>query len=200
MYAASRGEGFGREVKRRIMLGNYALSAGYYDAYYLKALKVRRLIRDDFDRAFEACDLLLSPVTPTPAFKVGELIDDPAGDVSLRHLTPSARTWRGCRAFPFQPAGATRACRLVFSSWVRRLPKKSCSARPACSSGRRRGTRNGLRCEPEHELHDGRRAGSPRPAPHRDQALLRLRSTASTRRSRTCRPARSAWVFPAACR
>jgi aspartyl-tRNA(Asn)/glutamyl-tRNA(Gln) amidotransferase subunit A len=77
MYAASRGEGFGDEVKRRIMLGNYALSAGYYDAYYLKALKVRRLIRADFDRAFERCDVLLSPVTPTPAFKVGELIDDP---------------------------------------------------------------------------------------------------------------------------
>lgn len=77
MYAASRGEGFGREVKRRLMLGNYALSAGYYDAYYLKALKVRRLIRADFDRAFEICDLLLSPVTPTAAFKVGELIDDP---------------------------------------------------------------------------------------------------------------------------
>jgi aspartyl-tRNA(Asn)/glutamyl-tRNA(Gln) amidotransferase subunit A len=77
MYAASRGEGFGPEVKRRIMLGNYALSAGYYDAYYLKALKVRRLIRSDFDRAFETCDVLLSPVAPTPAFKVGELVDDP---------------------------------------------------------------------------------------------------------------------------
>jgi aspartyl-tRNA(Asn)/glutamyl-tRNA(Gln) amidotransferase subunit A len=77
MYATSRGEGFGPEVKRRIMLGNYALSAGYYDAYYLKALKVRRLIRNDFDRAFETCDVLLSPVAPTPAFKVGELVDDP---------------------------------------------------------------------------------------------------------------------------
>ncbi len=77
MYATSRGEGFGPEVKRRIMLGNYALSAGYYDAYYLKALKVRRLIRQDFDRAFGACDVLLSPVAPTPAFKVGELVDDP---------------------------------------------------------------------------------------------------------------------------
>jgi aspartyl-tRNA(Asn)/glutamyl-tRNA(Gln) amidotransferase subunit A len=77
MYATSRGEGFGPEVKRRIMLGNYALSAGYYDAYYLKALKVRRLIRQDFDRAFETCDVLLSPVAPTPAFKVGELVDDP---------------------------------------------------------------------------------------------------------------------------
>jgi aspartyl-tRNA(Asn)/glutamyl-tRNA(Gln) amidotransferase subunit A len=77
MYATSRGEGFGAEVKRRIMLGNYALSAGYYDAYYLKALKVRRLIRRDFDRAFESCNVLLSPVTPTLAFKVGELVDDP---------------------------------------------------------------------------------------------------------------------------
>jgi aspartyl-tRNA(Asn)/glutamyl-tRNA(Gln) amidotransferase subunit A len=77
MYARSRSEGFGDEVKRRIMLGNYALSAGYYDAYYLKALKVRRLIRNDFDRAFGECDVILSPVTPTPAFKIGELIDDP---------------------------------------------------------------------------------------------------------------------------
>jgi aspartyl-tRNA(Asn)/glutamyl-tRNA(Gln) amidotransferase subunit A len=76
-YASSRGEGFGPEVKRRIMLGNYALSAGYYDAYYLKALKVRRLIREDFDRAYQSCDVLLSPVAPTPAFKVGELVNDP---------------------------------------------------------------------------------------------------------------------------
>ncbi|MSR57846.1 MAG: Asp-tRNA(Asn)/Glu-tRNA(Gln) amidotransferase subunit GatA [Planctomycetaceae bacterium] len=77
MYSASRGEGFGPEVKRRIMLGTYALSAGYYDAYYLKALKVRRLIRNDFDKAFESVDVIASPVAPTPAFKIGELIDDP---------------------------------------------------------------------------------------------------------------------------
>jgi aspartyl-tRNA(Asn)/glutamyl-tRNA(Gln) amidotransferase subunit A len=77
MYAASRGEGFGAEVKRRIMLGTYALSAGYYDAYYLKALKVRRLIRQDFDRAFEQVDVIASPVAPTPAFKIGELVNDP---------------------------------------------------------------------------------------------------------------------------
>jgi len=77
MYCTSRGEGFGAEVKRRIMLGTYALSAGYYDAYYLKALKVRRLIRDDFDEAFRSVDLIASPVAPTPAFKIGELIDDP---------------------------------------------------------------------------------------------------------------------------
>ncbi|MFQ5734535.1 MAG: Asp-tRNA(Asn)/Glu-tRNA(Gln) amidotransferase subunit GatA [Planctomycetaceae bacterium] len=77
IYAASRGETFGDEVKRRIMLGTYALSAGYYDAYYLKALKVRRLIREDFDRAFETVDVIASPVTPTPAFRIGELVGDP---------------------------------------------------------------------------------------------------------------------------
>ncbi len=77
MYRCSRSEGFGAEVKRRIMLGTYALSAGYYDAYYKKALKVRRLIRQDFDRAFDEVDLIIGPVTPTPAFRIGERIDDP---------------------------------------------------------------------------------------------------------------------------
>jgi aspartyl-tRNA(Asn)/glutamyl-tRNA(Gln) amidotransferase subunit A len=77
MYARSRGEGFGAEVKRRVMLGTYALSSGYKDAYYLKALKVRRLIRDDFDRVFTACDVVVGPTTPTPAFKIGERSNDP---------------------------------------------------------------------------------------------------------------------------
>jgi aspartyl-tRNA(Asn)/glutamyl-tRNA(Gln) amidotransferase subunit A len=77
MYCASRGEGFGTEVKRRIMLGTYSLSAGYYDAYYLKALKVRRLIRNDFDEAFRTVDVIACPVAPTPAFKIGELVNDP---------------------------------------------------------------------------------------------------------------------------
>ena len=77
MYSASRGEGFGAEVKRRIMLGTYALSAGYYDAYYLKALKVRRLIRQDFDKAFADVDVIASPVAPTAAFRIGELVNDP---------------------------------------------------------------------------------------------------------------------------
>jgi aspartyl-tRNA(Asn)/glutamyl-tRNA(Gln) amidotransferase subunit A len=76
-YCRSRDRGFGAEVKRRIMLGTYALSAGYYDAYYLKALKVRRLIRNDFDEAFKQVDLLVGPVTPTPAFRLGDKIDDP---------------------------------------------------------------------------------------------------------------------------
>lgn len=77
MYEASRGEGFGPEVKRRIMLGAYALSSGYYDAYYLKALKVRRLIAEDYQQVFSEVDVILSPTAPTPAFKLGELVDDP---------------------------------------------------------------------------------------------------------------------------
>jgi aspartyl-tRNA(Asn)/glutamyl-tRNA(Gln) amidotransferase subunit A len=77
MVCKTRGEGFGAEVKRRIMLGTYALSSGYIDAYYLKALKVRRLIRTDFDRAFAQCDVVVGPTAPTPAFKIGEKVNDP---------------------------------------------------------------------------------------------------------------------------
>jgi aspartyl-tRNA(Asn)/glutamyl-tRNA(Gln) amidotransferase subunit A len=77
MYEATRGRGFGREVKRRILLGTYALSAGYYDAYYLRAQKVRTLIRRDFTHAFERVDALLLPTTPTPAFRLGEKLEDP---------------------------------------------------------------------------------------------------------------------------
>jgi aspartyl-tRNA(Asn)/glutamyl-tRNA(Gln) amidotransferase subunit A len=73
----TRGEGFGAEVKRRIMLGTYALSAGYYDAYYLKAQKVRTLIKQDFDRAFEQVDVIVSPTSPSVAFRIGERVDDP---------------------------------------------------------------------------------------------------------------------------
>lgn len=77
MYGATRAAGFGAEVKRRIMLGTYALSAGYYDAYYGKALKVRRLIHDDFEAAYTQADVLLTPTAPTVAFKVGDKTDDP---------------------------------------------------------------------------------------------------------------------------
>jgi aspartyl-tRNA(Asn)/glutamyl-tRNA(Gln) amidotransferase subunit A len=76
-YHQTRGQGFGPEVKRRIMLGTYALSAGYYDAYYLKAQQVRTLIKGDFDRAWEQVDVIASPVSPTTAFKIGEKVDDP---------------------------------------------------------------------------------------------------------------------------
>jgi aspartyl-tRNA(Asn)/glutamyl-tRNA(Gln) amidotransferase subunit A len=77
MYEATRAAGFGAEVKRRIVLGTYALSAGYYDAYYLKAQQVRTLIRLDFQKAFETCDALVTPVSPTTAFRLGEKTADP---------------------------------------------------------------------------------------------------------------------------
>jgi aspartyl-tRNA(Asn)/glutamyl-tRNA(Gln) amidotransferase subunit A len=77
MYSKTRAAGFGPEVKRRIMLGTYALSSGYYDAYYLKALKVRRLLKEDYDKAFEQVDVIATPTAPTPAFKFGDKTDDP---------------------------------------------------------------------------------------------------------------------------
>ncbi|MCP5022479.1 MAG: Asp-tRNA(Asn)/Glu-tRNA(Gln) amidotransferase GatCAB subunit A, partial [bacterium] len=77
LYKRSRSEGFGAEVKRRILIGTYALSAGYYDAYYLKAQQIRHLISDDFKRAFEQVDVIMGPTTPSTAFGIGEKADDP---------------------------------------------------------------------------------------------------------------------------
>ena len=77
VFSRTRGAEFGTEVRRRIMLGTYALSAGYYDMYYIKALKVRTLIKNDFQQAFKKCDSIVCPTMPTTAFKIGELIDDP---------------------------------------------------------------------------------------------------------------------------
>ena len=77
MYEKTRSEGFGDEVKRRIMIGTYVLSSGYYDAYYLKAQKVRRLIKNDFDEAYKKVDAILTPSTPSSAFKIGEKTNDP---------------------------------------------------------------------------------------------------------------------------
>jgi aspartyl-tRNA(Asn)/glutamyl-tRNA(Gln) amidotransferase subunit A len=77
MYRSTRGEGFGAECKRRIMLGTYVLSSGYYDAYYLKAQKVRTLVARDFSEAFQQVDAIVTPVSPFPAFKLGEKLDDP---------------------------------------------------------------------------------------------------------------------------
>jgi aspartyl-tRNA(Asn)/glutamyl-tRNA(Gln) amidotransferase subunit A len=77
MYSKTRREGFGKEVKRRIMLGTYVLSSGYKDAYYLKAGRVRRLIKEDFDKAFQKCDIIAGPTSPTAAFKIGARTRDP---------------------------------------------------------------------------------------------------------------------------
>jgi aspartyl-tRNA(Asn)/glutamyl-tRNA(Gln) amidotransferase subunit A len=108
LYRQSRAEGFGPEVKRRIMLGTYALSAGYYDAYYLKALKVRRLIRQDYDDAFGQVDLIAGPVTAATAFKLGEKINDPLSMYLVDLYTVSANlAGIGGIAFPcgFSSAG-----------------------------------------------------------------------------------------------
>ncbi|MCX5869039.1 MAG: Asp-tRNA(Asn)/Glu-tRNA(Gln) amidotransferase subunit GatA [Deltaproteobacteria bacterium] len=90
MYKETRSQGFGTEVKRRILIGTYALSAGYYDAYYKKASQVRTLILGDFNRAFEQCDVLISPVVPTPAWKLGEKADNPLAMYLSDVLTISA--------------------------------------------------------------------------------------------------------------
>jgi len=90
MYRQTRSQGFGDEVKRRILIGTYALSAGYYDAYYKKASQVRTLIKNDFEAAFQECDVLVSPVTPTPAWKIGSHADDPLALYLSDILTISA--------------------------------------------------------------------------------------------------------------
>src|ERR1700720_3265445 len=105
LYKRSRGEGFGAEVKRRIMTGTYVLSAGYFDAYYLKAQKVRRLITDDFRAAFTQADLLIGPTTPTPAFAIGAKINDPV-TMYLNDIYPSGANRGGL-------PGLSRACGYV---------------------------------------------------------------------------------------
>jgi aspartyl-tRNA(Asn)/glutamyl-tRNA(Gln) amidotransferase subunit A len=106
MYEATRGQGFGREVKRRILLGTYALSAGYYDAYYQRAQRVRTLIRRDFAAAFGRVDALLLPVTPTPPFALGEKTEDPLA-MYLNDIYSIPASLAGVPALSF-PAGFTR--------------------------------------------------------------------------------------------
>jgi aspartyl-tRNA(Asn)/glutamyl-tRNA(Gln) amidotransferase subunit A len=106
MYCRSRAEGFGPEVKRRIMLGTYALSSGYYNAYYAKALRVRRLIRQDYLDAFGEVDLIGGPVSATPAFKLGEKTDDPLA-MYLVDLYTVATNLAGVGGISF-PCGFTK--------------------------------------------------------------------------------------------
>lgn len=107
MYRQTRSEGFGAEVKRRIMLGTYALSSGYYDAYYLKALKTRRLIQDELNAAFKQVDLILGPTTPTPAFKLGEKKKDPLS-MYLGDIYTVVANLAGIPAISF-PSGFTQS-------------------------------------------------------------------------------------------
>ena len=137
MYMATRTAGFGDEVKRRIMLGTYALSAGYYDAYYGKALKVRRLIADDFARAYQHADVLLTPTSPTVAFPLGDktanplamylcdtytipsnLSGDPGDERAVRHRSrrPAGRC-AGARPHPRRADDVPRRQALEDAAW-----------------------------------------------------------------------------------
>ncbi len=106
LYKRSRAEGFGAEVRRRILIGTYVLSAGYYDAYYLKAQKLRRLISDDFRRAFAEVDVIMGPTSPTPAFRLGEKADDPV-TMYLSDIYTIAANLAGLPAMsiPVEPVG-----------------------------------------------------------------------------------------------
>ena len=109
MYKQTRSRGFGKEVKRRIILGTYVLSSGYYDAYYRKAGQVRTLIRRDFDRAFEQCDVIVTPVSPTTAFKIGEKTEDPL-TMYLSDIFTIPVNLAVCPAFLFPAALTARDC------------------------------------------------------------------------------------------
>ena len=100
LYGRTRGAGFGAEVKRRIILGTYVLSSGYYDAYYLRAQKVRTLIRNDFLKAFETVDAIVTPTSPTAAFKIGEKSDDPLQMYLSRHFHHFLQSGRHLRRQP----------------------------------------------------------------------------------------------------
>ena len=151
VMALTRDAGFGAEVKRRIMLGTYALSSGYYDAYYGQAQKVRTLIARDFDAAFEQVDVLVSPTTPTTAFPIGERARRPDGDVPRRPVHDPVQPGRQRRRCRCRAGSRPRTgCRSACSSWPRRWPTTGStgSAAPSrprwptagdtCSSTRRR--------------------------------------------------------------
>ena len=201
MYGRTRAAGFGAEVKRRIMLGTYALSAGYYDAYYGMAQKVRTLIRADFDAAFADVDLIATPTSPTVAFRIGERVDDPwamyASDVldgagepgrAARDLDPVRARARGCRS--------ASSCR----PGVRREPHPGGGAR-ARGRARLRSARR-RRWRQRHDrgrLGAGHRPRDPRPAEHRRRRCSAPARTSSAP-TRTRSPARSAWATRARCR
>jgi aspartyl-tRNA(Asn)/glutamyl-tRNA(Gln) amidotransferase subunit A len=107
LYTKTRGEGFGTEPKRRIMLGAYVLRAGYYEAYYGKALRARRKIADDFSAAFQTCDAIVTPTSPVPAFKFGERVGDPL-QMYLADILTVAPNLAGIPALS-QPCGFTKA-------------------------------------------------------------------------------------------
>lgn len=126
LYCRSRSEGFGQEVQRRILLGTYVLSAGYYDAYYKKAAQVRRLIRQDYLNALGSCDALFGPVSPVTAWKLGSIIDDPL-KMYLMDIYTVSLNLAGSPASRFPWAKRT-ASRSVCSSSARISTKRASSA------------------------------------------------------------------------
>ena len=202
--AATRDAGFGDEVKRRIILGTYALSTGYYDAYYGQAQKVRTLISRDFAAAFEQVDVLVSPTAPTTAFRLGEKLDDPLA-MYLNDLATIPANLAGIpgMSLPVRAAPTRTACRSGCRSWPRRWPttgstgsaprsrrcwRRSGAARcsiPADLAGRaRRHRRQPTTARPSRarravrrgrrDVRPGARARGARRAEHRHQDVLRL--------------------------
>ncbi len=157
MYGATRNRGFGAEVKRRILLGTYVLSAGYYDAYYRKASQARTLIRRDFEQAFEDVDVIAAPTSPTPAFRLGEKVADPLSmylaDIYTlpASLAGIAGSLRSVWFRPRRPA-SDRRYRSACSCSVRHSRKSACSRSPPRSNARPCADRLWLRA-----THDGAR-------------------------------------------
>ncbi len=131
-YENTRAAGFGREVQRRIMIGTYVLSAGYYDAYYVRAQKVRTLIKQDFDKAWEKVDVVLTPATPSAAFAPGE-ITDPV-QMYLNDVFTVTVNMAAYRALPFRPDCRSRGCRSASSSSASPSTRRRCSRLPMPSS------------------------------------------------------------------
>ncbi|MDC4226117.1 MAG: amidase family protein [Candidatus Manganitrophus sp.] len=145
MYMKTRAEGFGPEVKRRIMLGTYALSAGYYDAYYKKAQQVRTLIKRDFDEAYQSVDVIVTPTAPTPAFRFGEKTADPL-QMYLSDIFTISVNLAGIPAISlpggFSKGGFRSGCRF----WVVRSTKREFFASPTPLNKKRNFTHGGRRC------------------------------------------------------
>ena len=135
MYLHTRSEGFGTEVKRRIMLGAYALSAGYYDAYYRKAQQVRTLIREDFARAFESCDVLISPVAPTTRLPPRRTARRPLADVPQRHLHGLGQPRRDSGHIRALCPKPQTTCPLASNYWPHPSKRLVCCAQPMPSNG-----------------------------------------------------------------
>ena len=173
LYQRSRGEGFGAEVKRRIMTGTYVLSAGYYDAYYLKAQRVRALISADFERAFHEVDVVMGPTTPTPAFELGAKTADPV-TMYLNDIYTIGANLAGLPAMSMPCGLVAGICRWACRSSAALFASRSCSTSRTAISRRPTGTAAFRRGLPDG-MGNRHRAGDPRAARDALEDLLRRR-------------------------